>query len=59
MGVLVVVPIEDVVAAVFDGPMATVNHEQTLGIGLSGRTVGDAIVQGEWYHTKAHRGGAS
>ena len=32
--VLVIVPIEDVVAAVFDGPVAAVDLEQALGIGL-------------------------
>jgi len=41
--VLVVVPIEDVVAAVFDGPVATVDLEQALGIGLCGRSTGDAV----------------
>ena len=41
--VLVVVPIQDVVAAVFDGPVATVDLEQALGIGLSGHSTGDAV----------------
>ncbi len=41
--VLVVVPIEDVVAAVFDGPVATVNLEQTAGIGLLFGATGDAV----------------
>src|SRR6266545_564730 len=41
--VLVVVPIEDVVAAVFDGPVATVDFEQALGIGLCGGSTGDAV----------------
>jgi hypothetical protein len=41
--VLVVVPIEDVVAAVFDGPVATVDFEQALSIGLLGRSTGDAV----------------
>ena len=41
--VLVVVPIEDVVAAVFDGPVAPVDFEQTAGIGLCRRAAGDAV----------------
>ena len=41
--VLVVVPIEDVVAAVFDGPMAAVDFEQATGVGLCGGAAGDAV----------------
>ena len=41
--VLVIVPIEDVMAAVFDSPVAPVNFEQALGIGLLGGTAGDAV----------------
>ena len=41
--VLVIVPIEDVVAAIFDGPVATVDLEQALGIGMLGRAASDAV----------------
>src|SRR4249919_3081291 len=41
--VLVVVPVQDVVAAVFDGPVAAVDFEQTAGIGLCRCSTGDAV----------------
>jgi len=41
--VLVEVPIEDVVAAVFDGPVSAVDIEQAFGINLSRRAAGNAI----------------
>ena len=41
--VLVIVPIEDIMAAVFDGPVATVDLEKALGVGLLRGAAGDAI----------------
>jgi len=41
--IFVKVPIENVVAAVFDGPVAAVDIEEALGIGLLGRAAGDAV----------------
>lgn len=41
--VLIVVPIEDVMTAIFDRPVATVDFEQAPSIGLFGGTAGDAI----------------
>jgi len=41
--VFVIVPIEDVVATVLDAPVATVNLEHTLGVGLFRRSAGDAV----------------
>ena len=41
--VFVVVPIEDVVAAIFDRPMPPIHLKDTLGIGLFGGSAGDAV----------------
>lgn len=41
--VLVVVPVEDVVTAVLDTPMAAIHLEHLLGIGLSWRPAGEAV----------------
>ena len=41
--VFVVVPIEDVVAAIFDTPVSAVELEEALRVGLLGRSAGDAV----------------
>ena len=41
--VFIVVPIQDVVAAVFHGPMASVDEEEALGVSLLGGSTGDAV----------------
>jgi hypothetical protein len=41
--VLVIVPIDDVMATVFDTPVATVGSEDALGVGLLGGSTGDAV----------------
>jgi len=41
--VLVIVPIEDIMAAILDGLVAAVNFKQALGIGLLRGTAGDAV----------------
>ena len=40
--ILIEVPIDDIVAAVFDGPMAAIRGEDTLWIGLFWRAAGDS-----------------
>ncbi len=41
--ILVVGPVEDVVAAVFDDPVCAVDLQETLGVSLLWGTAGDAI----------------
>ena len=41
--VLIKVPVQDVVAAVFDRPVTAVDLQQALRIGLLGRSAGDAV----------------
>ena len=41
--VLVIVPIDDVMATVFDTPVAAVGSEEALGVGLPGCFAGDAV----------------
>jgi hypothetical protein len=41
--VFVIVPVDDVVAAVFDAPMAAVGGKNPLGVGLFGLSAGQAI----------------
>lgn len=41
--VLIIVPIEEVVAAILDGPVSPVGLQHPLRIGLFRRTAGDAI----------------
>jgi len=52
--IFIIVPVEDVVATIFDAPVAPVGAQDLLGVGLlggpTGETVGDFIGQGllEW-----------
>ena len=41
--VLVIVPVENVMATVFDAPVATVGGKNTLSVGLLGGSAGDAV----------------
>ena len=41
--VLIIVPINNVVTAVFDAPVTSVDGKDTLGVGLLGSTAGDAV----------------
>ena len=41
--IFIVVPIDDVVTAILDGPVTSVDREDTLGIGLLRRSTGDAV----------------
>ncbi len=41
--ILIIVPIQDVVAAVLDGPVPTVDLQDTSGIGLCLGSAGDAV----------------
>ena len=41
--VLVKVPVEDIVAAIFDDPMTAVDLQQALGVGLIAGAAGDAV----------------
>jgi len=41
--VLIVVPVDDVVAAILNAPMETVGFQNTLSIGLLRRSAGDTI----------------
>lgn len=41
--VFIVIPVEDVVAAVFNTPVATIDSQNLVGIGLIWRLTGDAI----------------
>lgn len=41
--VFIIVPIQDMVTAIFNDPMSSVNGEETLGIGLFGGSACDAV----------------
>ena len=41
--VLVIVPVEDIVATVFDGPVPPVDLQYLLGVGLFRGLAGDAV----------------
>ena len=41
--IFIVIPIEDIVTAIFNGPVAPIHLEDALGIGLLGRSTGDAV----------------
>jgi hypothetical protein len=54
--IFIVVPIDDVVAAIFDAPMTAVNVENTLCVGLLRCSTGDAVCRsGESLRCYLHR----
>lgn len=43
--VFIIIPVDNVMAAVFNAPMTTVGGKNTLGVGLLGALTGDAIAE--------------